>query len=101
MTTLSARFKQGLSEVRRYVIDYTLQLSPGEILTTLTPTISSPSGGTGLVVNSVAIASDGKTAAFYVSGGQTGQSYEIDFLGATSIGQTFEDVIAVDIITKV
>ena len=101
MSVLSARFKQGLLEVRRYVIDYTAQLSPGETVTTITPTISSPSGGSGLVVASIAIASDGKTAAFYVSGGQVGKFYEIDFLSATSIGQTFEDVVGVDIITKV
>jgi hypothetical protein len=94
MTVLSARFKQGLSEVRRYVIDFSLQLSA-------VPTVSSPSGGTGLVVSSLAIAGDGKTAAFYVSGGQTGQTYEIDLLSTTSIAQVFEDVVAVDIITKV
>jgi hypothetical protein len=98
---LSARFKQGLLEVRRYVVDWTLQMSPGEVIVTAVPTISSPSGGTGLVVGSLAIASNGLTAAFYVSGGQDGQFYEIDILSTTSIGQTFEDVVGVDVSTKV
>lgn len=102
MTTLSARFKQSVSEVRRYVIDFTLQLSPGELLTSLVPTISSPTGGTlNLVVSNIAITSNGLQAAFYVSGGQVGQSYEIDFLSGTSIAQTFEDVVQIDIVSKV
>ena len=102
MTTLTARFKQAPLEVRRYVIDYTLQLSPGETVVTITPTITSPSGGPlNLTVGSIAIASNGLQASFYVSLGTVGQSYEIDFLSVTSIGQTFEDVVQIDIASKV
>jgi hypothetical protein len=102
MTTLTARFSQSVSEVRRYVIDYTLQMSPGETIATIVPTITSPTGGNlNLVVSNIAIASSGLQAAFYVSGGQVNQSYEIDFITTTSIAQTFEDVVQVDIVSKV
>jgi hypothetical protein len=102
MTVLVARFKQSPSEVRRYVLDYTLQMSPGETISTITPTISSPTGGNlNLVVSNIAIASSGLQAQFFVSGGQVNQSYEIDFVTTTSIAQTFEDVVQIDIASKV
>lgn len=102
MTISSARFKQAPLEVRRYVIDYTLQMSPGETVTAITPTITSPTDGPlTLVVASIAIASSGLQAAFYASGGAVNQSYEVDFITTTSIGQTFEDVVQIDIVSKV
>ncbi len=104
MTTLSARFKQAPLEKRRYVMDFSLQLSAGELLTDLTVSSkTSPTGGdpTALVIDSIVIASSGLQVVFYAYGGEDGQSYEIAFLAETSIAQKFEDVIQIDVVEKV
>jgi len=103
MTTLSGQFTQDNPENRRYILDYTLQLSSGETVTGLTFTISSPTGDNpaNFTVNSLTIASAGTMAFFYATGGTANQQYEVAFLATTSIGQVFEDVVKFTITPKV
>lgn len=105
MSNLSGRFRQTANEDRRYVLDYTLQLSAGETVLSLVTNITSPTGGLGdtpaFVVNNVVIASTGLQVVMYMSGGVTGQSYEVQVLATTSIGQVIEDVVQIDIVSKV
>jgi len=104
MTTLSARFKQAPLEKRRYVLDFSLQMSSGETITGLSvSSITSPTGGDPslLIVDTIALDSSGLKAICYAHGGVDGQSYVIDFLATTSISQTFEDVVQIDVSSKV
>lgn len=104
MSTLSARFKQGPQEAKRYLLDYTLFLSAGEAVTGIVssvtvltvPIIGSPP----LVVSSVTLGPGGLQALYFISGGATQQSYEVTFLATTSIGQVLEDVVQYDIAEK-
>lgn len=101
MTTLSASFRQSPAETKRYVMDYTLQLAPGEgiesmainIVQTGGPTIGVPA----LVVNNTALLPPVKGvvlgAAYYVSGGGDACQYEVQFLATTTIGQILEDIV--------
>jgi hypothetical protein len=95
MSELSAVFRQGPSEVRRYLLDYTLELQTGEEVTGITVTITSPSGENPplLVVNNITVASGGLQAFFYASAGTSGQTYEAKFLATTTLDQVFEDVV--------
>lgn len=104
MSTLSARFKQGPQEVKRYLLDYTLFLSAGETVTGVVPSITNmttpPLGSPPLVVSSVTLGPGGLQAFYFISGGATGQSYEVTFLATTSITQVLEDVVQYDIAEK-
>jgi hypothetical protein len=103
MTTLVAKYKQSPSEVKRYVADYSLDLDAGETIVTITPTIFPPTGATTpvLVCNGVAIAPAGTSFIYYVSGGQSGYQYEVQFLVTTTLSKTLEAVIAYVIGAKV
>lgn len=100
MTSLSARFRQGAAEKKRYMLDYTLQLAEGEAVTFVEPTVT-PSddapASPAFVISSVAIAPGGAQVAFYAAGGASGYSYSVQFLATTSIAQIFEDVVEFDI----
>lgn len=104
MSTLSARIRQAPPEVKRYLLDYTAQLNPGEAVTSVTVSVvalgAPPFGSPPVVVNSIVIGPGGLQAIFYVSGGASGFNYEATFLAVTSIGQTFEDVVEIDIMEK-
>lgn len=99
MSTLSAKFKQSPVEVKRYVLDYSLQLATGENILTVTPTIIQISGpvSPALSVTGIAllpaVAGQVTGAVFYVSGGADQGVYEIKFLATTSLSQTLEDVV--------
>jgi len=100
MTTLSARFRQSPSETKRYVLDYTLQLAPGESISSVAVNIVQVSGAASpvLAVTGVALLPPVGTvvpgAAYYVSGGVDQGQYEVQFLATTSIGQILEDVVS-------
>lgn len=101
MSNISARFNQSPYEVKRYLVDFTLDLATGESLTTIpAPTITSPSGELvpTLVVSNIALAPSvgGQITqfTFFVSGGTAGQNYEIDFLASTTLTQVLECVVA-------
>lgn len=101
MTTLTARFRQTPNEVRRYLIDYVIDLATGETVTSMaTPTVVPDNGvavSPPLVINNVIIAPGAQQVVFYASGGIDGGTYEVQFLATTSIGQVREDVIAFEI----
>lgn len=104
MSSLSARFKQGPQEVKRYLLDYTLFLSTGESVTSIAATITNlttpPQGAAPLVVSSVVLGPGGLQGLYYISGGATNQSYEVTFLATTSINQVLEDVVQYNIMEK-
>lgn len=103
MSNLSGRFSQSPNETRRYVLDFTQQLSSGETLSSLVPTVTAITPAPvspALVVENVVIASAGLQAVFYVTGGVAGNSYEISFITTTSISQIFEDIVQIDVASK-
>jgi len=104
MSRLTARFAQSPNEIRRGKLDYTAQLSTGEIITGVTVNvlpIGSPPISPAFAITGVAIGpAPASIAVFYSSGGVDGNSYEAQFLTTTSLGQTFEDVVQFDIRSK-
>ena len=107
MSQITARFLQSPIEVRRYLVDHTLDLAAGENLLSIgAPTITSPSGELvpTLVINSIALAPavGGQVTmyTFFASGGTPGQNYEVSFLASTSLTQQFNTVVAFNIAVK-
>lgn len=102
MSEITARFRQSPVEERRYLLDYTLELQPSELITNVTATVSSPSGADPATfsITNITVASDGLQAFFYASEGTNLASYEVAFLATTSLNQVFEDVVAFDIQEK-
>lgn len=106
MSNISARFTQSPTEKRRYMIDATLDLNSGEILSGVSYSIISPTGGdiTLLHITSISIvpnaAGSNVYCLFFVDGGVDGQQYEVDFLLTTSIGQILECVVQINVSIK-
>jgi len=104
MSTLSARFVQSPEEVKRYLLDYTLFLVPGEAVTSIVPTVKNlgtpPVGSPPLVVSTIVLGPGGIQALYFISGGVDGQSYEVTFLATTSVTQVLQDVVQYDIVEK-
>ena len=102
MSNISARFVQTPNEVKRYLVDYTLDLAIGETLVSIgTPTVVPTPGqqvSPALVINSVVIAPGALQFAFFAQGGVNGNNYEVQFLVTTSLGQVRETVIAFNIL---
>jgi hypothetical protein len=101
MTTLSASFNQSPSETKRYLLDYTLFLSVGEQVDSFEVTViqtGGPTTGPALVVTDLTLLPANSAglvlgAVYYISGGNDGCVYEVQFLCTTSVGQILEDVI--------
>lgn len=101
MSIFSAKFKQSPVEVKRYVLDFTLQLATGESVSSIAITVIQTGGivlgSPPLVVSSVAllppVGGAVLGAAYFVSGGIDTGVYEVKFLTTTSIGQVLEDVV--------
>lgn len=104
MTTLTARVRQAPPEVRRYSLDYTAQVNTGEIISNVTATVTPiqmpPLGATALTVTNIVIGPTGLLVVFFVQGGADGVAYEIKFLGTSSLGQVFEDIVEIDVQEK-
>lgn len=104
MTTLTARVRQAPPEVRRYMLDYTAQLNAGETISTcvatVTPLQTPPLGATPVTVTNIIVGPTGTQVVFFVQGGADGVSYEIKFLGTTSLTQVFEDIVEIDVQEK-
>lgn len=107
MSKISAKFNKSPPAVRRYLIDYTLDLSAGESVASIAPpTVTSPSGELvpTLVITSIVLAPavNGvvNQATYFASGGTSGQTYEVEFLATTSIGQVLDTVIAYTVQVK-
>lgn len=104
MTTLSAKLKQTPGERKRYLLDYAAQLSSGEQVTGVTPTITSPTNAPvspAFVIDGIVIGPGGLQVIFYASGGVDTHTYEVQFFATTTIDQTLEDVAQFDISEKV
>jgi hypothetical protein len=101
MPRYQAQFTQSPNEKRRYMLNYTLDLSAGEGVTSMSaPTVVNTPGQiivTPLLVNGVVIGPGGLQVVFYISGGDTNNDYEVQFLATTSAGQIKEDVIKIHI----
>jgi hypothetical protein len=86
------------------MLDWTSQLNPGEtiasVVAVVTPIQTPPVGAVAVTVTGITLAPSGTQAVFFVQGGADGISYEVQFLGTSSIGQIFEDVVEVDIQEK-
>jgi hypothetical protein len=102
MSSLSANFTQSPEEVRRYLLDYTLFLSTGESVVSITFTITllTPLSTPSLVVNNIVVGPGGLQALYFVSGGANGDTYEVTFLATTSIGQILQDVVQYNIVER-
>jgi hypothetical protein len=104
MTRLSARFTISPNEVKRYIMDWTSQLSLGETVTGVTATVAEltvPVAGTPpFTVTGIVLAPTGAQAIFYGQGGGDGHNYEISFLATTSVNQVFEDIVEFDVASK-
>jgi hypothetical protein len=102
MSRLSGRFRQAPEEKRRYILDYTLTLSAGEVISsiavgTITQT-SNPVSLSPLLISSVVVGpSPALQVIFYASGGDDQSQWEVQFLATTSVGQIIEDVVEFNI----
>lgn len=107
MSVLAAKFSQSPTERRRYVLDYTLFLAPGENIIGVTAVVTQITGATSpaFVVDSIALLPTvgGVTygAAYFADGGVDAGIYEVQFLATTSLGQTLEDVVLYTLQAKV
>lgn len=98
MSTFSGVFTQAPEEKRRYILDYTLTLSAGETITSISTPISitQTDGATSIspfVITSVIIGPGALQVIFFASGGDDGTEFEVQFLANTSAGQIIEDVV--------
>ena len=97
---ITAQFTQTPQEVRRYVFDYTLDLSTGETVTAAVvkgiTTIAGQSDAAAptVVVDDIAIEPGALMVEFYVSGGVPGGIYFVDFLVTTTAAQQIESILA-------
>jgi len=90
------RYVQQPGERRKRGIDYHDFLEPGEIITNVTAAVS-PTTDTPLVVSGVVIDPDGTEFAYFVSGGENGVSYSVEFTLTTNGSQTKQDTVEFDI----
>jgi len=106
---ISARFNQGPIENKRYLLDYTLELALGEILTAVVAlSITSPTdlvNAGGFQITSIAIApAPSLQAAYFASCANPtladGQQYLVQFQATTSLGQVLEDIVVYNVKEK-
>lgn len=96
---ITAVFTQGVGEIKRYVLDYTLNLATGETISTMPqPAITTPQGQSDansptLIVNDIVVGPGALTVIFFVKGGVASGTYYIDFKANTSLSQVLEDVV--------
>lgn len=98
MSTFSGVFTQRPEEKRRYILTYTLTLSAGETVTSITTPILiqqtfGPATISPFVIDTVLIGPGGTQVLFFAHGGDDGTEYEVQFLANTSAGQILEDVV--------
>jgi hypothetical protein len=100
MSQLAAKFKQSPAEIKRYVLDFSLDLAAGENVSSVAIAIQQNQGAASpaLVVNGVALLppnAAGQTYgfAYFVSGGVNNGIYEVQFLVTTSLTQVLEEIV--------
>jgi hypothetical protein len=97
---LSASFTQSTVELKRYLLDWTLQLAQGEIVNSIVATVSSPTdplNNGGAQVTGIAIVPAGNQAAFFMNFSNPAaadqQTYLVSFVATTSLTQKWQDVV--------
>lgn len=96
---ITAIFRQGVLENKRYVLDYTLDLATGEVITAFAvqsiTTIQNQSDANSptLVVDDVLIGPGGLQVIYFVNNGVINGTYFVSFLATTSTGQILNDVV--------
>lgn len=91
------RYRQQPGERRKRGIDYEDFLEAGEIITLVTAEVNVNTDTTPLVVDGIVIDPDGDQFAYFVSGGEHGVSYSIEFTITTNGNQTKKDTVEFDI----
>lgn len=86
------RFFQQPWEIKRYRVDFTLNLGDNEIVSLLSFLVDNTTSPP-LDVTNAAIAPEGKEITFFVGGGLSGNSYKVTIRTTTTVGQRFEDEI--------
>jgi hypothetical protein len=93
---LLARYRQGPTERRKRVADYTGALETTEeiedVTADITPVTTPP-----LVVDTITIDPDAKKFQYFISGGVVSTEYKIALTVETSGGQDFVDDVEVEI----
>jgi hypothetical protein len=90
------RYKQQPGERRKRGVDYSDFLEENEIITSVLPEVQ-PVTAVPLVVNTVVVDPDGDQFAYFVEGGEDGESYSIEFTILTNGNQKKQDTVEVDI----
>ncbi len=94
--TMLGRYKQQSGERRKRGIDYDDFLEDGEVITDVTPEVSTADGDP-FVVEIQAIDEGGKKFSYFASGGENGQTYSVVFSIETNGGQIKQDTVEFDI----
>lgn len=89
------RYKQQPRDNLKRIIDLTRWLEDSEIITEVDVEVS-PETETPLVCDPIAIDPAGKKFAYFITGGEDGQTYTVTFLTTTQ-QQTREDEIEIDV----
>lgn len=92
---LLGRYKQQPGERLKRIIDLTQWLESSETILTVVPSIS-PVTDTPFVCTSVVIDPAGKKFAYYLTGGEDGETYEVTFTSTTQT-QVREDEVEIDV----
>ena len=88
-------------DIRRYQIDYTPFLQPGEVLSTFTLAIAAQLPPATSTVNSAGNSHFDVTETqlfLYVTGGVVNESFTVDVAVTTSYSQTIHDTIAFNVV---
>ena len=86
------RFRKSPGDRKRYEINYGDWLNSGEILTGVTLGGNVPDDQ--FYVDGFLVTAGGREVVFYVSGGVSGEEYEVSVSAQTSLGQIKEDTIS-------
>ncbi len=89
------RYKQQPRDNLKRIIDLTKWLEDSETITGVEVEVT-PETDTPLVCDPIAIDPDGKKFAYFLTGGEDGETYTVTFLTSTE-QQTREDEIEVDV----
>ena len=96
MSARLGKYVQTDEERKRYTLDYSDWLDPGEVVST-TVFVITPATDPLLMVDGITMDPTRVMVQYYVSGGKTGVTYEVTPKIATSLNQIKEDVVVVSI----
>lgn len=86
-----AKFRKSPGDRKRYEVNYEDWLNGGEVIETVT--MEGNVVGDNFYVEAYIVDADGKEVIFYVSGGVTGNNYDVKITIGTSLQQIKEDTI--------